>query len=170
MEQFMLWQWMFRSPDAEPDENYYNGAVTFDVIGGKYLSTALMVSVFVEDPASGADVLEEWISTRVYDLTNGETEEDFGQLIMGGDAYTMGSAAEAFYEVYPETDNADAKAKFHDYMQTADMWYSYLLTKDTLAIFMPNDDFTGFNRFDAAYDAIPEMLAQPLVDALGSVG
>jgi hypothetical protein len=161
IKDFCLWQWLYSSPDAEPDNNYYMGTSSYYVLGERYVSVVRLLSVYDEEhPVNGsAGYAREEISAATFDLTTGEAA---GELVFGGTAYTMANAVDKFYQVYPDADDADAKAKFHDIMQEREIIYNYFLTELTLAVYIENDSGDGFYRFDAVYEDIPEMLSQEL--------
>jgi hypothetical protein len=166
IKDFYLWQWLYRSPDAEPDNNYCMGTSSYHVIGGRYVSVVRLLGVYDEEhPVNGsAGHAREEISAQTFDLTTGEAAEG---LVFGGGAYTMANAVDKFYQVYPDADDAAAKAKFHDSMQASEFIYNYFLTEFALAVYIENDSGDGFYRFDADYDDIPEMLSQELMDRIG---
>jgi hypothetical protein len=165
IKDFYLWQWLYRDPGGEPDENYYMGTATYHFIGGRYLSLALWLDTYTEEhPVNGSQgAASQSVQTATFDLLTGERAED---LVFGGAAYTMANAADAFSQAYPDTNDEAAKVKFHDYMQSHERINDYILTDLCLCVFIENDSGDGFFRFDADYDQIQEMLAGDLAEAL----
>ncbi|MCL2013503.1 MAG: hypothetical protein FWG69_00790 [Oscillospiraceae bacterium] len=146
-------------------ETYTYGTASYYVAGGRFLSVVKNFDIYNnEHPVNGSTgPAQRYKGAETFDLTTGERAE---KLVFGGAAYTMANAFDHFSQVYPDAGDTEARAGFHNYVQSNDFIFNYYLTETNLAIYLPNISGDDYFVYEAPYSMIGEMLSPELAEAV----